>query len=249
MRAAIATHSASCHRRGSPTPSSRRRTPRRLAPACPQVGTRARAFHDGRGDCALRARRRACPPRSWKGRSCLSAASCGREAPNASGAIRTCCAGCGEHRWRRCARRWNRRSRPRSRSSSPRGTASIGVRACGKRSCRCRRLHCRSRCGSRIFRPGASRTTVRSSSTSSARPARSSGSARVSIASPCISARTPACWGPIAGAPPPEGAVHDAIRTALARSAEFWSDLLASPRASRRSRRCPRSGISCGRAR
>ena len=33
--------------------------------------------------------------------------------------------------------------------------------------------------------------------------------------------------GAVGGAPRPEGEVHDAIRAALARSAEFWSDLLA----------------------
>jgi ATP-dependent Lhr-like helicase len=36
-----------------------------------------------------------------------------------------------------------------------------------------------------------------------------------------------AALGRPAGTPSPEGAVHDAIRTALGRSAEFWSDLLA----------------------
>ena len=33
--------------------------------------------------------------------------------------------------------------------------------------------------------------------------------------------------GAVGGAPPPEGEVHDAIRAALSRSAEFWSDLVA----------------------
>jgi ATP-dependent Lhr-like helicase len=36
-----------------------------------------------------------------------------------------------------------------------------------------------------------------------------------------------AVLGPVVGAPPPEGAVHDAIRMALSRSAEFWHDLLS----------------------
>ena len=36
-----------------------------------------------------------------------------------------------------------------------------------------------------------------------------------------------AVLGRPAGAPPPEGEVHDAIREALAASAEFWLDLLA----------------------
>ncbi len=36
-----------------------------------------------------------------------------------------------------------------------------------------------------------------------------------------------AVLGPVAAAPRPEGPAHDAIRTALARSAEFWQDLLA----------------------
>ena len=36
-----------------------------------------------------------------------------------------------------------------------------------------------------------------------------------------------AVLGAVGGAPRPDGEVHDAIRAALARSAEFWSDLLA----------------------
>ena len=36
-----------------------------------------------------------------------------------------------------------------------------------------------------------------------------------------------AVLGAVGGAPRPEGEVHDAIRAALSRSAEFWSDLLA----------------------
>ena len=53
------------------------------------------------------------------------------------------------------------------------------------------------------------------------------GSEPASTASRCTSARMPPVLGTVAGAQAPEGEVHDPIRTALARSAEFWSDLLA----------------------
>ena len=55
--------------------------------------------------------------------------------------------------------------------------------------------------------------------------------------------------GAPAGAPRPEGEAADALREALARSAEFWPDLLADHRARSRRRRCRPSGSSSGRAR
>ena len=87
------------------------------------------------------------------------------------------------------------------------------------------------------------------SSTSSARPARSSGSAPGSTASPSTSARTRRCSAGRRGADRPEGEVHDALR----RGARAERPVLGRPRSprpgSRRRRRCPRSGISSGPAR
>ena len=184
-------------------------------------------FTTAEADCALREGRRARPARSSRRKSCWCAVSCGRAAPSASGATRRCCGGCGEPRWRRCGRKWSLPSRRRSRGSSPPGTASIGARACGRRWCRCRRSRCPSRCGSRSCCPGACPITAPSSSTSCAPPARSSGSAPASTASPCTSGRTPECWEPSAARRVPKGKSTTRYAPPSSRSAEFWSDLLA----------------------
>ena len=85
----------------------------------------------------------------------------------------------------------------------------------------------RSRSGSPRCCRAASPATGRSSSTSCAPRARSSGSApgldRVAV---YFREDAPVLGAP-AGAPRPEGEAHDAIRDALARGAEFWFDLLA----------------------
>ena len=67
----------------------------------------------------------------------------------------------------------------------------------------------------------------RPSSTSCARAASSSGSARVSTASPSTSARTHRFWAGRRRPSRPEGETHDRLREVLARGAEFWFDLLA----------------------
>ena len=98
-----------------------------------------------------------------------------REAQSASGATRTSCGDCAARRSQPCARRWSRPSGPRSEGSCPAGRGSTGGRACGKRSSRCRRSRCRCPCGRARFCRGAFPTTSPPGSTSSARPASSSG--------------------------------------------------------------------------
>ena len=96
--------------------------------------------------------------------------------------------------------------------------------------------------------PGACPSTAPSSSTSCAPPARSSGSAPASTASPCTSARTPVSWEPSAARRVPKA--KSTTRYAPPSPARRSSGRTSSPpRASRRNRRCLRSGISSGPAR
>ena len=107
------------------------------------------------------------------------------------------------------------------------GTGSTAGRRCARRSSRCRGSRSRSRSGRRRSCPGGSPATSPPRSTSSARPGRSCGSAPASIASRCTTAKTQPCSGRPRSAEPLGGPVHDAVRAVLARSAEFWPDLVA----------------------
>ena len=103
---------------------------------------------------------------------------------------------------------------------------STGARRCARRSSRCRRWRCRWRCGRASCCRGACPATGPSSSTRSARAARSCGSAPGSTASPLYFREDAAGARPVAGRAAPEGEAHDAIRAALGRGALFWHDLL-----------------------
>ena len=163
---------------------------------------------------------------SSSAKTCSSAASCGPAAPSASGAIPTCCAASAARRSPRCGARSSPSSRPRSAASCPPGTGSGGARRCARRSCRCRGSRSRSRSGrARCCRAACPATSPRGS-TRSAPPARSSGSAPASTASPSTSVRTRPCSAVRPARRSPRPPRHDAIRAALGRGAMFWFDLL-----------------------
>ncbi len=198
-----------------------------IAPARSPLGSGPRAIHDCGGERPLRQATSSTSCASWRAKSCSCAASCAPAAPSASGATRRCCGDCGEPPWRRCARRWSRPSGRRSRGSSPPGTASTGARACGRHWCRCRLSRCPSRCGSPSCSPGACPTTVPEQLDQLCATGEivwiGAGLDRVAV----YFREDAGVLGAVGGAPRPEGEVHDAIRAALSRSAEFWSDLVA----------------------
>src|SRR5690349_15373241 len=80
-----------------------------------------------------------------------AAASFGRPARSASGAIPRCCAGCGAPRWPPCAGRSSPPSRRRSAASFRAGTGWTGARRSAKPWCLCRVWRCPSRFGKRKF--------------------------------------------------------------------------------------------------
>ena len=208
----------------------------------------SRAVHDGPGERALRDRRRARPACPGARRAARARrASPGRHA-SASGATRTSCGDCAAPRSQPCARRSSRPSGLRSGGSCPAGRGSTGARACGRRSSRCRRSRCRFPSGRARFCRDAFPTTSPPGSTSSARPASSSGWAPVSTGSRSTSATTRRCS--VAWSPPIRPRARCPTGSARCSDREPSSGSTCSPRpSSRRSRRCPRSGISCGRAR
>ena len=135
------------------------------------------------------------------------------------------------------------------RASSRPGRGSIAGRACGRRSCRSRASLSPFRSGSRTSCRGACPATGPSSSTSSAPPARSSGSAPGSSGWPSTTARTRRCSDarrrfllPGRGRPSGSGLPSAA-------GAFFWHDLLDAYGSRGRGWRCPRSGSSSGPAR
>jgi hypothetical protein len=143
---------------------------------------RRQALRPGRRAGATGARARGSRPRR-----------AGRVARSANGATRTFSAAYAVHRWPRSARRSSPPSRRRSAASCRVGTGSTGGRRSARRSYRSRDCPCRSRCGRATCCLDASLPTGPSCSTSSARPGRSSGSARVSTGSWSSSGRTPLC--------------------------------------------------------
>ena len=154
---------------------SARRVPRDDGPetasaaARSALGARARAVHDGRGDRPFRREtsNTSCAP--WRREELLV-----RGELRPGGTEREWCDPDVLRRLRRASLAALRKEvEPAEQAafarSCPPGTASTGVRACEKRSCRCRRLHCRSRCGSptccprRVpdYRPRAARPALR----------------------------------------------------------------------------------------
>ena len=199
------------------------------------------------GSGSSRRRRARCSPGSSRV-TCSCGASCARVGRSASGAIRMCSAGCAAPRWRACAARSSPQHRLPSGASCPPGTGSTAGRACARRSCRCRRCPSRSRCGRARCCRGASPATSPRGSISSARPARSSGSAPGSTAWRSSSATTLRCWGPRAvarrrRATPSWRCVP---RCSGARSS---SPICSSRLGWKPSRRCRRCGSSSGPAR
>ena len=151
-----------------------------------------------------------------------------RAAPSASGATRTSCGDCAEPRSPRLrkevepAEQATLRTVPAELAGDrparePAGGArpAAGARAAGLAV------------GERGAAAARSRTTSPPGSTSSARPASSSGSGagldRVAV---YFREDAPAL-GRLVGADPPEGEVADRIREVLGQGAEFWFDLLA----------------------
>ena len=196
------------------------------APARPPLRARAAArSRPPRRTSASAATWPACS-RSSSATSCSCAASCAPAAASASGATPTCCAACAARRSRRCAARSSRSSRRRSRASCPRGTGSTGARRCARRSCRCRRwrLPVGSVGGELLPRrvPGYRPEQLDALCASGEVVWVGAGLDRVAL----YFREDAAVLGQVAGAPRPEGEVHDRIRAALERGAVFWLDLL-----------------------
>ena len=169
-----------------------------------------------------RARGAARPRRAPAGRNRARVVRSGRPAPPATRVARRAPQG-GR------ARRAGRARRVSCRA----GTGSTGARASARRSCPLQALAAaRSRSGRARCCRGACRTTSRRSSTSSARPARSSGSAPGSTGSPSTSARTlRRSAGPPRAEPPGGRRRTTGFARCSARGAEFWFDLLGATRA------------------
>ena len=159
--------------RGASTRRSRR-------PVCAHARAvhHRRRTHPARGVGRARARRTHSP----RGRRASTARRIpARAASSESGATPACCARCAAVRSRRCATRSSPSMRQRLRGSCRRGRASAAGDAdstrSSKRSSSCRASRYRRRCWSATCCPPGSTDTGRRCSTSSARPARSFGSA------------------------------------------------------------------------
>ena len=113
-------------------PRGRRRT--RCGSSCARYARGRGPFTTGAGERVVRRRRRGAAARARARREARARRARVRAAPSASGAIPTCCAGCGARRSRRCAARSSRPSRRRSAGSCRAGTASTGARRCARRS-------------------------------------------------------------------------------------------------------------------
>ncbi len=184
---------------------------------------------------------------SSSARSCSCAASCAPAAPSASGAIPTCCAGCGARRSPRCGARSSRSSPRRSRASCRRGTASTAAASLREALVPLQALplpvalweaevlprrvpgyrpeHLDALCASgEVVWVGA-------------------GLDRVAL----YFREDAAALGRVAGTPRPEGAEHDAVRAALG-AALFFDELLDETGLDE-AVLCRRCGISSGRAR
>ena len=161
---------------------------------------------------------------------------------------RRSCGDSGGRLWPRCGARSSRSSRPPSDASCRAGTASAAGRRCAKRSCRCRASRYRSRSGRGTCCLAACPAIGPSSSMRSVLRAKWSGLARASIASRSTSARTrlPSGRRRRPTVPRRRSTNDSARRSAAVRSSGTTS---CSTSGSRPKRRCPRSGISSGRAR
>ena len=200
----------------------------RCSPASPARAARSRPPRSPRASASTRRARRAGAARRWSATTSSSAASSARAARSGSGATPTSCGGCAARRSPRCVARSSRPSRWRSGASCRAGTGSTGARRCARRSSRCRGWRCRCRSGRPTCCRVAFRLLAALSSTRCAPPARSSGSAPGSIASPSTSARTRRCLGaPAGGAESRERAALVRFAALSAASAMFWPDLLA----------------------
>ena len=225
---------------------------RRARAARAALRPRARAVHDRR---AAR-RTRSSPTRRRRARRARGARparprrAAARAAASASGATPTCCGACAAPRSRRCGARSSRPSRRRSAASSRAGTGSTAAPRCARRSCRCRALALPVALWESEVLPRRVPGYRPARSTSSAPPASSSGSARGSTASPSTSARTRRCSArPAVLRAVSPGEAHDAVRAGAGARAPSSGPTCSPQPGSTTRRRCPRSGISSGRAR
>ena len=175
-------------------------------------------------------------------------ANCVPEEPSASGVTRTFCAVSAARHSRPCARRSSPPSRRHSAASCRTGTGSTVERRSGKHSCPCRDCRCRCRCGSPTCCRAESPASIPVSWISSARQARSCGSAPASTGLPCSSARMHrhSAVRPLRRGPKTTHTTGSVQSSGAARSSGTTSS--KRPGSSPRSR-CPRSGISSGPAR
>ena len=184
-------------------------------------------FTTGRGERALRPRRRAGAARARARATSWCAASCARAAPSASGATRTCCAACAAPRSPRCARRSSRPSRPRSAASCRAGTgidrrASLREALVPLQGLALPVALWESEVLPRRvpgYRPEQLDAALR------LRRGRL-GRRRASTASRVYFREDAPALGRRPRADRPEEEIHDRLRAALGRSALFWHDLL-----------------------